>query len=64
MDHIAATPGWGDSRWPHEMTPDENRADLQRHADDFSKRTGFTYTVLDSANSDVFGRLHLPGARR
>jgi hypothetical protein len=40
MDHIAATPAWGDGRWPREMTPDENRADLQRHADDFRKRTG------------------------
>src|SRR5258707_995073 len=34
-EHIHATPGWEDSRWPREMTPDENRADLQRHADDF-----------------------------
>ena len=29
------------------MTRDENRADLQRHADDFRNRKGFTYTVLD-----------------
>ena len=28
MDHIGATPGWEGSSWPHEMTPDENRADL------------------------------------
>ena len=55
MDHIAATPGWGDSRWPREMTPDENRADLQRHADDFHNRTGFTYTVLDPASRQVIG---------
>ena len=27
-EHIHATPGWEDSRWPREMTPDENRADL------------------------------------
>ena len=53
MEHIHATPGWGDSRWPQEMTPDENRADLERHADDFRKRTGFTYTVLDPASRDV-----------
>ena len=37
------------------MTPDENRADLQRHADDFRNRTGFTYTVLDPASRDVIG---------
>src|SRR5262249_57398795 len=38
MEHIAATPGWGDSRWPHEMTLDENRADLERHAGAFRDR--------------------------
>ena len=39
MEHIARTPGYPDGSWPREMTPDENRADLQRHADDFRKRT-------------------------
>ena len=43
-EHIHATPGWEESSWPREMTSDENRADLQRHADDFGNRTGFTYT--------------------
>ena len=59
MEHIRATPGWEGSRWPHEMTPDENRADLQRHASDFRHRTGFTYTVLDPASSDVVGCVYL-----
>ena len=59
MDHIAATPGWGDGRWPREMRPDENRTDLQRHADDFRNRTGFTYTVLDPANRDVIGCVYI-----
>src|SRR5207237_4658495 len=59
MSHIAATPGWGDGRWPREMTPDENRADLQRHADDFRNRTGFTYTVLDPASRDVIGCVYI-----
>jgi hypothetical protein len=59
MDHIAATPGWLDGGWPHEMTPDENRADLQRHADDFRNRTGFTYTVLDPPNRDVIGCVYI-----
>lgn len=63
MEHIAATPGWGDSRWPHEMTPDENRADLQRHADDFRSRTGFTYTVLEPASRDVIGCVYIYPAR-
>ena len=38
MDHIAETPGYPDGSWPREMTRDENRADLQRHADDFFSR--------------------------
>ena len=59
MDHIAATPGWGDSRWPREMTRDENRADLERHADDFRRRSGFTYTVLDPASRDVIGCVYI-----
>ena len=59
MDHIAATPGWLESRWPREMTLDENRADLQRHADDFRNRKGFTYTVLDPADRDVIGCVYI-----
>src|SRR5581483_2459782 len=55
MEHIAATPGYPDGSWPREMSPDENRADLQRHADDFRARKGFTYTVLDPASRDVIG---------
>ena len=57
--HIHATAGWEDSSWPRQMTPDENRADLQRHADDFRNRTGFTYTVLDPASRDVIGCVYI-----
>ena len=59
MEHIAATPGWEDSSWPREMTLDENRADLQGHADDFRNRKGFTYTVLDPASRDVIGCVYI-----
>ena len=59
MEHIAATPGFRDGSWPREMTSDENRADLQRHADDFRQRTGFTYTVLDAASRDVIGCVYI-----
>ena len=59
VEHIRATPGWEDSSWPREMTGDENRADLQRHADDFRTRTGFTYTVLDPTSSDVIGCVYI-----
>ena len=41
------------------MTPDENRADLQRHADDFRNRRGFTYTVLDPESGDVIGCVYI-----
>jgi hypothetical protein len=59
MGHIAATPGFGDSTWPREMTLDENRADLQRHADDFRARKGFTYTVLHPSGRDVIGCVYI-----
>jgi len=59
MEHIAATPGYPDGSWPREMTRDQNRADLQRHADDFRNRRGFTYTVLDPASRDVVGCVYI-----
>lgn len=59
MEHIAATPGYPDGSWPREMTRDENRADLQRHSDDFRNRKGFTYTVLDSADRAVIGCVYI-----
>ena len=69
MEHIHATPGFTESTWPHEMTLEENRGDLERHERDFAGRTGFTYTVLDSGDGDVIGCLYIyplkdgPGAR-
>ena len=59
MEHIAETPGYPDGSWPREMTRDENRADLQRHADDFHNRKGFTYTVLDPGDRDVIGCVYI-----
>ena len=69
VEHIRATPGFVDRSWPHPMTLEENRADLERHQTDFADRTGFTYTVLDPADSDVVGCIYIyplkdgPGAR-
>jgi hypothetical protein len=37
------------------MTMEENRRDLERHAQDFAARAGFTYTVLDPASRAVIG---------
>ncbi len=63
VDHIAATPGFPWGTWPRAMTPDQNRADLERHAEDFRNRKGFTYTVLDPARSDVIGCVYIYPAR-
>jgi hypothetical protein len=63
MDHIRVTPGWVGNSWPKEMTLDENRADLQAHADDFAGRKGFTYTVLDPASREVIGCVYIYPSR-
>jgi hypothetical protein len=63
MQHIAATPGFPWGSWPREMTADENRPDLERHAEDFRTRKGFTYTVLDPASRDVIGCVYIYPAR-
>jgi hypothetical protein len=52
MDHILSTPGFAGSGWPHPMTAEANLADLVRHAEDFERRTGFTYTVLAPTEDD------------
>jgi RimJ/RimL family protein N-acetyltransferase len=59
IDHLRSTPGfpWGD--WPHEMTLEANRGDLEEHAADFATRRGFTYTVLDPADGDVIGCVYI-----
>jgi RimJ/RimL family protein N-acetyltransferase len=58
-EHIHATPGWEKSSWPDDRSLEDNRRDLQRHADDFEQRTGFTYTVLDPATADVIGCVYI-----
>jgi hypothetical protein len=49
IEHIRATPGFASWGWPpvQGMSLEENLRDLRRHADDFQRRVGFTYTVLD-----------------
>ncbi len=61
IEHIRATPGYPDGNWPplEGMTLDANLADLRRHADDFTARKGFTFTVLDPADGDVIGCVYL-----
>ncbi|HUG65953.1 MAG TPA: hypothetical protein VMK83_12105 [Gaiellaceae bacterium] len=63
IEHILASPGYGPkSSWPHEMSVEENLADLERHAQDFAERTGFTYTVL-AEDDDVVGCVYIYPAR-
>jgi hypothetical protein len=70
IDHIRATPGFPDGSWPREMTRQENLRDLERHAQDFTGRRGFTYTVLEAGTSGVIGCVYIypaqgsPGQRR
>jgi RimJ/RimL family protein N-acetyltransferase len=62
LEHIRATPGFPDGRWPRLMTLEENRADLERHARDFASRSGFTYTVLEPSDRGVIGCVYIyPG---
>ena len=59
VEHIHATPGWETSSWPDDRSLEDNRRDLERHADDFENRTGFTYTVLDPASGNVIGCVYI-----
>jgi len=58
--HIGATPGFGDGTWPDPgMTLEENLADLRRHAQDFTQRAGFTYTVLARGSDRIIGCVYI-----
>src|SRR5580700_1410296 len=59
IGHIRATPGFAGTSWPHEMSLAENLRDLERHAQDFAERRGFTYTVLGAGNGDVIGCVYI-----
>lgn len=59
LEHIHETPGWETSSWPDDRDLAANLRDLQRHADDFERRAGFTYTVLDPATGDVIGCVYV-----
>ena len=59
IGHIRATPGWAGSDWPREMSLDDNRKDLERHAGDFVARKGFTYTVRSQVDGDVIGCVYI-----
>jgi hypothetical protein len=41
------------------MTLEENLTNLRRHAEDFTRGTGFTFTVLDPSDNAVIGCVYL-----
>jgi len=55
VEHIRATPGfpWGSWPPPDGLSLAENLEDLRKHAADFERRAGFTYTVLDDEDRVV-----------
>jgi hypothetical protein len=63
--HIQATPGFQAWKWPptEGMPLDRNLADLIRHEDDFGRRVGFTYSVLEVPGDDVIGCVYIYPAR-
>jgi hypothetical protein len=57
---ISTTPGFGDGTWPdRRMTLEDNLADLRRHAENFARRSGFTYTVLARARGRIIGCVYI-----
>ena len=61
IDHVRSTPGFGRDYvgWPRPMTREDNLRDLERHAADFARRRGFTYSVIDPADGDVIGCVYI-----
>lgn len=59
IEHIRNTPGYphGISNWPSAMSLEKNLVDLERHAEDFAARKGFTYSVLDG--DEIIGCVYL-----
>jgi hypothetical protein len=57
VDHIRATPGFEGWDWPEPMSLSANLADLERHALDFTERSGFTYSVVDG--DEVIGCVYI-----
>jgi hypothetical protein len=64
IEHIRSTPGFPAGDWPPVggLSLAENLRDLRRHADDFERRRGFTYTVLDRGGG-VIGCVYIYPSR-
>jgi hypothetical protein len=60
IEHIRGTPGFIGRDWPDpEMSPEDNLADLHGHADDFARRAGFTYTVIEISSGEIIGCVYI-----
>jgi hypothetical protein len=59
IGHIQTTPGFAETDWPYQMDLADNLRDLERHAQDFAERRGFTYTVLSTGTGDVIGCVYI-----
>jgi hypothetical protein len=59
IEHIRATHGFADRRWPVPMTLEENLRDLEAHRAEFDERAAFAYSVLDPATDDVIGCIYV-----
>ncbi|MBO0768841.1 MAG: hypothetical protein J2O48_09180 [Solirubrobacterales bacterium] len=55
VEHIRSTPGFPFGDWPplKGLSLQENLRDLKQHAEDFTQRKGFTYTVLDDTDKVI-----------
>ncbi len=64
--HIRANPDFAGRSWPPVagMSLEANLEDLRRHAEDFERRSGFTYTVLSVPGNDVIGCVYIYGSRQ
>ncbi|GAA5199297.1 hypothetical protein GCM10023322_74620 [Rugosimonospora acidiphila] len=65
IEHIRSTPGFEGGGWPPiaGMPMERNLADLRRHADDFTQRSGFTYSVIEVPGNEVIGCVYIYLAR-
>lgn len=64
IEHIRATPGfgdgtWGPDTWPFEMSAEQNLGDLEMHWGEFQRGEAFAYTVLDPVDDDVIGCIYI-----
>lgn len=61
IEHVRSTPGFPDSDWPpmEGMSLQRNLADLRRHADDFARRVGFAYSVIEVPGDEVIGCVYI-----